>query len=260
MRDTAGDQEVSWKEPGPGGLRDNKGDWEATDRFYAEQGDDRVCALERKGVCRMGWRARWKQGAKVGPGRMWCDLNKGRWKDVGAAEMSLDAGPSQRPAHLHAELPNFQLQLPHLGLPLSHHGAQLGDEAAALLSLVVELLSQVVLGGSCLLLLKTQASQDLLELLQLVLGVPRRRAGGQPQPLGKEGQGKTAPATSTPPFPVPAETSQWDTGVPLKSRRNSFLFACWEVHQAGGSHALFLPSTSFSLRSGPKRTSKGLSG
>lgn len=126
-------------------------------------------------------------GSQVAPGRMRCHLNKGRWKDVGGAEKSLDgawtrqeqemdAGLSPGPAHLHAELPNLQLQPPHLGLPLSHHGLQLGDQAAALLSLIVELLVQAVLGGSCLFLLQTQAAQNLLQLLQLDLG---GRAGGQ---------------------------------------------------------------------------------
>lgn len=137
----------------------------------------------------MGWGARQKQGAKVGPGRTWRALNKGRWKEVGVAEVSLDAGPSQRPAHLRAELPNLQLQLPHLGLPLSHHGAQLGDEAAALLSLAVELLAQAALGGSCLLLLHTQAPQDLLELLQLVLGGGAAGGGGS----RRAGRSATAP-------------------------------------------------------------------
>lgn len=75
-----------------------------------------------------------------------------------------------------AHLPNLQLQPPHLGLPLRHHGLQLGDEAAAPLSLVVELLVQAVLRRTCLFLLQTQAPQNLLQLLQLVLG---GRAGGQ---------------------------------------------------------------------------------
>lgn len=109
-------------------------------------------------------------------GRVRCNLNKGRGTDADGAEVSLmsldgggmrqdwemDAGLSQRPTHLHAELPNLQLQPPHPGLPLGHHGLQLGDQAAALLSLVVELLVQAVLGGTRLLLLQTQAAQNLL--------------------------------------------------------------------------------------------------
>lgn len=138
-----------------------------------EQGDNLVCPFERKGVCTMGRGARWKQGAKVGPGRTWRSPSEGRWGEAEVVEVSLDtgwtcqdlgmdAGLSQRPTHLHTELPDLHFQLPHLGLPLSHRGPQLGHEAAALLSLIVELLVQVVLGRSHLLLLQTQAAQNLL--------------------------------------------------------------------------------------------------
>lgn len=87
-------------------------------------------------------------------------------------------GRAGTPPHLHTALPHLQLQLPHLGLPLSHHGLQLGDQAAALLSLAVELLVQAVLGCACLLFLQTQASQDLLQLLQLVLGAKQEGRRG----------------------------------------------------------------------------------
>lgn len=73
----------------------------------------------------MGRRARWKQGAKAGPGRRWCGLREHRWREEEVAEASLSNGwtcpdlgasrLSQHPAHLHTELPNLQLQLPHLG-------------------------------------------------------------------------------------------------------------------------------------------------
>lgn len=76
--------------------------------------------------------------------------------------LELAVGPGQCPTHLHAKLANLQLQLLHLGLPLSHHGPQLGDEAAALLSLTVDPLVQAELRSPGLLLLQTQAAQDLL--------------------------------------------------------------------------------------------------
>lgn len=74
------------------------------------------------------------------------------------------------PSHLCTELARLHLQLLHSGLPLSYQGPQLGDEAAALLSLLVELLVQPALGCSCLFLLQMHAAQNLLQLLQLVLG------------------------------------------------------------------------------------------
>lgn len=73
-------------------------------------------------------------------------------------------------------MPNLQLQLPHFGLTLGHHGPQLGHKAAAPLGLTVDLLVQVVLGCAPRFLLHTQAAQNVLQLLELVLRV-RQRAG-----------------------------------------------------------------------------------
>lgn len=132
-----------------------------------------------------------------GPRMAQCGQCRPESKEVEGTNRARTGQPGWHPAHLHTELPDLQLQLPHLGLAFSHHGPQLGHKAAAPLGLTVDLLVQVVLGCTSRFLLHTQAAQNVLQLLELVLRA-RQRAGRGSLGLLWVGKDRTGQLASLP--------------------------------------------------------------